>query len=319
MAVYLSSEEADRERSRIALSSNGVWGLRPQLFLFLLSFRPLGREESRKSKRCGVADPTPRYLTALFLLLLPLPTHAASVMDGTKPWPNATVTYRFAPELLKAVGSTQKDCTGWSAWRTASTAFKACKAMDAWHWTTGITFRADNRLDSLNIVPGTGTSATLGHLPAGNTMHIEAGVTYGSVLHEFGHVLGLMHEHQRPDRNDYLALEPFLQTYLDTCGLKLTTVCLDVRNAFPVVKVQMSTGYDPCSLMHYLANQTPRHREDPRWSRIFTLTAKGQAALDTCLPQFANREARCRKIGQKCAISSSDAALVRRFHHIEKD
>ena len=242
--------------------------------------------------------------------------HPAAVQTGTRPWPKATVAYHFDSELLKAVGTKRQDCLGYLKWPAGAQAFKACKAMDAWHWATGVVFVADGgRLDSLAIQAshGDGTFATLGHLPLGNHMKIEAGATYGSVLHEFGHVLGLQHEHQRPDRDQYLTLTPFLQDDLDHCGLKFTAVCNDVRVAFPVVAMQMTSDYDPCSLMHYLSNQTPRHREDPRWGHIFTLTAKGEAALTACLPQFAKLPERCRKVGQKCAISHMDAALVSRF------
>jgi hypothetical protein len=69
--------------------------------------------------------------------------------------------------------------------------------------------------------------------------------------------------------------------------------------------------------MHYLSNQTPRHREDLRWGRIFTLTKDGEAALGACLPQFAKLPEWCRKVGQKCAISEQDAALVRRFNGVK--
>ncbi len=256
------------------------------------------------------------WLWAL-LTLLPLPAAAAAVMEGTQPWPKGEVPYRIAPSLLKAAGAAGKDCAGWTKWHQGQ-AFKACKAMNEWQLSAGIRFVAADRLDTVNIVDGTGkaTDGTLGRMPMANRVRIEARASYGSVLHEFGHVLGLMHEHQRPDRDQYLKLAPFLQTDLDTCGLRIDAVCNDVRMAFPVVKVQMSSGYDPCSLMHYLANQTPRHRDDPRWGRIFALTAKGEKALKLCLPQFAKLPSRCRKVGQKCTISADDAAIVRRFNGV---
>ncbi|HVZ30488.1 MAG TPA: M12 family metallopeptidase [Asticcacaulis sp.] len=246
------------------------------------------------------------------------PVNAAAVMSGTQPWPGGVVYYRIDDLLLKRAVAKAKDCTGWRTWSAAAQAAKACQAMDAWQTAAGVRFVAQDRLDAVTIVDSRATTAgTLGHLPVGNRITLERGATYGSILHEFGHVLGLMHEHQRPDRDSYLRLEPFLQNYVDHCGLSLSAVCNDVRLAFPKVSVQMSTPYDPCSLMHYLSNQTPRHREDPRWRRIFTLTQDGQAALDACIPQFAKLPPRCRKVGQKCAISEQDAALVRRFNGVK--
>lgn len=90
--------------------------------------------------------------------------------------------------------------------------------MAEWTRVSGVRFVSDaKRLDSVSIVRGSATTGTIGCLPAGNRVTIEPGVTYGSVLHEFGHVLGLMHEHQRPDRDDYLHLEPFLTGLLQRC------------------------------------------------------------------------------------------------------
>lgn len=252
------------------------------------------------------------------LCFLAWPVAAASVKQGTRPWPNGIVPYRIAPELLKTAGASGKDCVGWNAWPAATAAHKACKAMDAWHRTTGVRFIARDQIDTVAIAASDkATTATLGRLPVGNRVTIEARASYGSVLHEFGHILGLMHEHQRPDRSEYLALEPYLLGYLANCGLTVDAVCNDVRNAFPVVKVSLTSDYDPCSLMHYLSNQSQRHK-DPRWSRIFTMTDKGETALKACLPQFAKLEKRCRKVGQKCAISQQDAAVVRRFHRLKK-
>lgn len=250
----------------------------------------------------------------VLLLFMPAIAQAGSVMKGTKPWPNATVPYQLTADILKTAGTTGKDCTGWAKWKT-SAAHKACKAMDDWHRRTGVRFVARDGLGSVQIkLNATATTATVGYMPVGNQVNIEPNANYGSILHEFGHILGLMHEHQRTDRGDYLVLEPFLQDYLDTCGLSLSSVCLDVRNAFPSRETRLTSDYDPCSLMHYLANQQPRHKEDSRWSRIYSLTAKGKAAEQACLPQFARLEPRCRKIGQKCAISERDAWTVRRFH-----
>jgi hypothetical protein len=250
----------------------------------------------------------------LLVLLVPATAQAGSVMKGTNPWPNATVPYQLSSEILKTAGTTSQDCTGWAKWK-ASAAQKACKAMDDWHRRTGVRFVAKDSLGSVQIkLNANATTATVGYLPIGNQVNIEARANYGSILHEFGHILGLAHEHQRTDRDTYLTLEPFLQSYLDTCGLTLNSVCNDVRLAFPAKEMRLTSDYDPCSLMHYLANQQPRHKEDPRWSRIYTLTAKGKAAEKACLPQFARLEPRCRKIGQKCAISERDAWTVRRFH-----
>lgn len=252
-------------------------------------------------------------------IVAPPSVDAAAVQRGTQSWPKAKIPYHIDSKLLKLADAKGRDCKGWSHWSSQTQAYKACKAMSEWQQATGVQFvTAGERLDTLNIIGSqTATNATLGYLPIGNIMQIEAKASYGAVLHEFGHVLGLMHEHQRPDRNQYLTLSPFLQNDLDHCGLSLSAVCNDVRVAFPVVKVQMSSAYDPCSIMQYLSDQTPRHREDSRWSHIFSLTDAGKFALQACLPQFYNLPSHCQKAGQKCAISRNDALIVRRFEELQ--
>ena len=256
-----------------------------------------------------------KALAFALLLMLPSAAGAAAVARGTQPWPRATVPYQIDRHLLERAGANGTDCTGWTGWREGA-ARMACRAMAEWQAATGVRFIADtHRLDRLAIVSGDRTEAMPGHLPFGNSIHIEAGATYGAVLHEFGHTLGLMHEHQRPDRDRYIAFAPFLQDDLTHC-IGLTAVCRDVRLAFPVVAIRLASPYDPCSIMHYLSNQTPRHREDPRWARIFTLTEAGVKAHQACVGQFAGRAARCAEVGQKCAISRDDAAIVRRFQKV---
>ncbi len=255
-----------------------------------------------------------RWMMPVAVAMVAGQAHAGAVMEHTRPWPKGEVPYRFTPDLLKAAGAKGQDCTGWRKWQHGQ-AYMACKAMDEWRVAAGVRFHASTRLDAITIQASRDqTSATVGRLPVGNTVNIEKHASYGVVLHEFGHSLGLMHEHQRPDRDRYIRLSPFLADYLKTCSIGLNAVCNDVRLAFPIVKVKLSSPYDPCSLMHYLQNQTQRHREDSRWSRIFTLTGDGKVALRGCLPQMARQPERCRKIGQKCMVSKDDAATVRRFN-----
>ncbi|WP_443750439.1 M12 family metallopeptidase [Asticcacaulis solisilvae] len=248
----------------------------------------------------------------LILILLPGVAQAAAVADWTRPWPKGEVPYRFAPEFLKAAGAKGKDCTGSEHWTPGAAATLACRAMVEWTEKTGVRFFAADRLDSVDFIPGTGSDGTIGHWPIGNHIHIEKHATYGAVLHELGHVLGLMHEQQRPDRDTYIQLSPFLRDDMKHCTAGFN-VCIDVATNFPTVKTQMQSDYDPCSLMHYLADQTPRHREDPRWSRIYTLTTGGQAAFARCRVRLNSLPSRCDKPGQKCTITADDAMIVRRF------
>ncbi len=246
------------------------------------------------------------------LLLLPGLSHAAAVADWTRPWPKGEVPYRFTADFLRAAGAMGRDCTGYERWKKGVEATIACRAMAEWTRKTGVRFFQADRMDSLDFIPGDGTDGTIGHWPVGNHVHIQKGATYGAVLHELGHVLGLMHEQQRPDRDRYIRFTQFLRDDMKHCTAGLN-VCVDVATNFPTIKTQLQSDYDPCSLMHYLSDQTARHREDPRWSRIYTLTKDGQAAFARCRVKLKSLPARCDKPGQKCTVTAEDAAIVRRF------
>jgi len=256
-----------------------------------------------------------RMLAVVVLVVFAEGAQAAAVMTGTQAWPDGKVPYRIDADLLAQAGAAGADCGGWEKWRVGP-ARQACRSMAEWTRHSGVRFIGNSRaLDAVHIRKADATTATIGRLPVGNRVNIEPGASYGSVLHEFGHVLGLMHEHQRADRDLYIRLEPFLGGLLERCTF-LNDVCRDVRLSFPRLGTKASTDYDPCSLMHYLANQAPRHPQDKRWARIFTLTDKGRAALRTCVARFGDLPERCRKVGQKCVISEQDAALVRRFNGV---
>lgn len=66
--------------------------------------------------------------------------------------------------------------------------------------------------------------------------------SYGHVLHELGHGLGLMHEHQRPDRDSYVTINwynivPGFEYYFDIVDNPLY--------------VEEDLSYDYSSIMHY--------------------------------------------------------------------
>lgn len=67
------------------------------------------------------------------------------------------------------------------------------------------------------------------------------------VMHEFGHALGLQHEHQRRDAHipwDYTKVYAFYKKH----GFNKNFVDKQMLETFPVIS---STPYDPLSIMHY--------------------------------------------------------------------
>ncbi|GGZ43149.1 hypothetical protein GCM10011273_32440 [Asticcacaulis endophyticus] len=251
----------------------------------------------------------------LLWLVLAVPVKAAAIEDMTRPWPGAVVPYKIDPAILKRAGAKGTDCRNWRDWSAATQGYKVCRAMSEWQTETGVRFVAYSKGPKwLDIrTSDSRTNATLGYTVI-NWVNVQSRSSYGAVLHEFGHVLGLTHEHMRPDRDDYIVLAPFIADSLKGCN-PASAMCRDVLLNFPRHgRLQMKTDYDPCSLMHYLSHQGPRYPDDPRWRQAFTLTRAGADRMDVCSGQFQQREARCRKVGQKCAITEDDAGLVRRFH-----
>nr|KAG5698486.1 hypothetical protein BaRGS_022016 [Batillaria attramentaria] len=85
------------------------------------------------------------------------------------------------------------------------------------------------------------------------------------VLHEIGHALGLIHEHQRPDRDQYIAINrenirPGRQRDFERFG--------------PARVQNLGVGYDYMSIMHYGQTVKP-------WRCHHCLVQNLQLELDT--------------------------------------
>lgn len=65
--------------------------------------------------------------------------------------------------------------------------------------------------DALTVTsnsPFTGCNSVVGYSPSYRSMNLEAACWFDSVvLHEIGHALGLLHEHQRADRDAFVAID----------------------------------------------------------------------------------------------------------------
>jgi len=112
----------------------------------------------------------------------------------------------------------------------------------------------------------------------------------GSIVHEIGHALGLMHEHQRPDRS----------TYIDPVDWAKE------GNNYAVAPTQYQTAYDLCSIMHYHPLQKPDDSPAGEW---FTLTEAGQKSFDACKGDLPTENG-CQEVGQRCVLSSVDLSAV---------
>lgn len=102
----------------------------------------------------------------------------------------------------------------------------------------------------------------------------------GSIAHELGHVLGLVHEHQRSDRDNYVSVMPAVSGNLNfrRHGKDEDTI---------------RTGYDFSSIMHY--------------GRQVVLNG---APVDALVPK-AKHQAAAARMGQRTAPSELDVMAIR--------
>lgn len=144
----------------------------------------------------------------------------------------------------------------------------------------------------------------------------------GTIRHELGHVLGLLHEHQRYDRDNYIAVDynvipsewqdsydiiDNIKSYTVTipavrCAKKVWKICYwwepyeyDVTISFEVAYAL--TGYDYDSIMHYGCFQNGNYA-------LWPLNVSEEVRTDMCE----------NTIGQRTHLSSSDIASAQAIY-----
>lgn len=115
-----------------------------------------------------------------------------------------------------------------------------------------------------------GTNALL--VPKGQpTMHLDQtndmAQLYSAALHEFGHALGLQHEHQHPDRELDWDNEDIIKRSMARGYSRKDAADLIEGNIIPTASGPdaILTTYDPKSVMHYILAE----KDDPRQSTVF--------------------------------------------------
>ncbi|HPS58802.1 MAG TPA: M12 family metallopeptidase [Spirochaetota bacterium] len=84
------------------------------------------------------------------------------------------------------------------------------EAMDAWESVCGVWFEEVSPRSSAYKIIRANANEWLSSIGENNSdCHMIFGRTYSDIdviIHELGHCLGLMHEHQRPDRDEYVII-----------------------------------------------------------------------------------------------------------------
>ncbi len=182
----------------------------------------------------------PRFLIAAASLLalaachdVPPPT-AADPADAAAPragiyqeggrWPGGVVFYDYDETAFGDGGARIEKAAGNVNEHTAK---------------TGVRMVRDAAMPHVRIVPTTGRSRVSGIGFDGNdVLYLNDGSPWQTVVHELGHEMGMIHEHQRCDRDDYIIVDPAW-----VGDPNFAKLCDVPQPADP--------GYDTQSIMHY--------------------------------------------------------------------
>jgi len=114
-------------------------------------------------------------------------TKAASTGDFIKFWPKGIIYYEFAPNMT-------------SVYRTA-----VIQGMNMWSSTTGVEFKVAHTGNRVYIQYNENSnSSELGYMKSGKQILNLANAIPGVAAHELGHAMGLIHEHQRANRDNHI-------------------------------------------------------------------------------------------------------------------
>ncbi|RIV25607.1 hypothetical protein DYU11_07295 [Fibrisoma montanum] len=107
------------------------------------------------------------------------------LVNSAQLWPGGVVYYTINPNLTDQGRVTD--------------------AINHWQGVTGIRFvQRTNQPDYVEFVPGNGCSSAVGRRGGQQTITLAPGCSTGNTIHEIGHALGLFHEHQRADRDNFV-------------------------------------------------------------------------------------------------------------------
>lgn len=145
-------------------------------------------------------------------------------------WPAQTIPYSIRASVNKGLKDRIEDAMAHVSAKTVLS-FRFKRSTDP-SW---VEFVEDG------TISGSGNSP-VGMQPGATTIRLKGGASFGTVVHEIGHSVGLYHEHQRCDRSSYVAIR---YGNISIRGPRLTT------NFGSICGHHLIGNYDFDSIMHY--------------------------------------------------------------------
>lgn len=138
-------------------------------------------------------------------------------------WPDNTVKYKIDSQLPNQQ--------------------RVSAAIDVWQQGTRVKFlpAGDSDTDFVYFTAGSGCSSAVGRQGGTQNITLAGGCEVSQTMHEVGHALGLLHEHDRADRDNFITLNT-------------DNISTSWQSQFQKVDATTSTplgAYDYCSIMHY--------------------------------------------------------------------
>jgi hypothetical protein len=186
------------------------------------------------------------------------------VLSGPVQWPAATVPYEIDPALPNPT--------------------RVITAITEWTSKTSVQFTPHStEPDYVYITVGDTCDSALGHQGGKQVIHLADGCLTPQVIHEIGHTVGLLHEHTRSDRDQYI-------------HINWSNIPAAWQSQFRNVNPAQDVGaYDFCSIMHYPATADS-------YNNAHTPVFQETNSCPACMP------------GRATTLSSGDIATVKTLY-----
>ena len=153
----------------------------------------------------------------------PLYNHK-KVIAPPRPWDHGIIPYKIS----KDISNFQKRLIR--------------RGMDAWEREAAVLFvEREDEINYVEIIPSEMCASSVGKQGGLQHIYLAPQCGYSTILHELGHTLGLMHEHQRFLRDDYVKIN------------WENIIAGQERNFYKISKAlyPLDGPYDYSSVMHY--------------------------------------------------------------------